>query len=106
VLGPVNGVTLSNNLYVAPNFKIAYDSAPVWIADSNLNSFRLISDNVWPMPNALAGGGGINKVGVYVSADKWEAYTQVKHDQFKDVTLATNYMVSLGGITAGANMAK
>jgi PKD repeat protein len=105
--GSVNGVTLCNNLYVAPNFCTnAYDAAPVWVADSNLNSFREISDNVWPMPNAMSGGSGINKVGAYVSATKWEAYSQVVHDQFKDVTLTTCYMVSLDGITAGADMAK
>src|SRR5256885_17256273 len=47
--GDVNGITLTNNLYVAPHLLAGpYATAPVYVADSDLSSFRLIKDNVWP----------------------------------------------------------
>ncbi|MEO6435307.1 MAG: hypothetical protein ABIP55_06045, partial [Tepidisphaeraceae bacterium] len=54
--------------------------------------------------------GGINFVGTRSNSDcyktpaEWEAYAQVKNDQYKDVVLSSDYLVSLGGITAGAHM--
>ena len=112
--GAVDGVTVTNNLYVAPKFVTgSYDSAPMQICNSDLTGFRDIRDNVWPMPTILQyADGGINYVGsssgtaAYKTPAEWEAYGQVQHDQFKDVTLVGSYMVSLGGITAGADMTK
>ncbi|MEA2709748.1 MAG: hypothetical protein QOF78_2349 [Phycisphaerales bacterium] len=112
--GAVEDVTVSNNLYVAPNFETgALDSAPMQIKTGDLSGFRTICDNVWPMPTILAyADGGINYVGTgadascYKTPAEWEAYGQVKHDQFQDVTLTSSYKVSLGGITAGASLKK
>jgi len=83
-------------------------SAPVQITNADLSGFRAISDNVWPMPTIDdAANGGINMVGQsYVTPTRWENYSQVQHDQYKDVTLTSSYMVSLGGVTAGADMKK
>ncbi len=104
----VDGFTLTNNVYIAPHLETgAYESAPVYVAAGDLNGFRLISDNVWPMPTIGASAhGGINIVGEYKTADQWEAYVQVKDDVFKDVTLGSTYTVSVDGVTAGAAMGK
>jgi hypothetical protein len=110
--GAVSGVTVSNNLYIAPNYVTGSAStAPLQILCGDLSGFRAISNNVWPMPTILNyADGGINWVGTagnsscYKTPAEWEAYNQVKGDQYKDVTLSTSYCVSLGGITAGANM--
>jgi hypothetical protein len=79
----------------------------------NLNSFRLISDNVWPAPtdgyNAKEGflyvsANGVNDHAGYKDAGEWNAYSQVQNDQFKDVILpGSSYQISLGGTTAGAD---
>jgi PKD repeat protein len=113
VSGPVDGVTVMNNLFVAPKFQTgAYDAAPIQILNGNLSGFRVICDNVWPSPTILQfADGGINFVGAvgssssYKTPTEWDAYSQVYHEQYKDVTLTSSYMVSLGGITAGADMA-
>jgi hypothetical protein len=83
------------------------------IRNGDLSGFRVISDNVWPMPTILAyADGGINFVGTksdsgsYKTPAEWEAYSQVRHDQYNDVTLSTSWKVSLGGITAGSSMKK
>jgi len=54
--------------------------------------------------------GGVNYVGssgsqaAYKTPAEWDAYAQVSHEQYKDVALGSSYMVSMGGITAGAEM--
>jgi hypothetical protein len=35
---------------------------------------------------------------------EWEAYTQVKNDQYKDVTLSATYKITVGSVIAGADM--
>lgn len=110
--GKIEAVSVSNNLYVAPQFTTgAAGAAPMQIKCGDLSGFRLISDNVWPMPTILSyADGGINYVGTagngscYKTPAEWEAYAQVKNDQYKDVTLSTSYKISLGGVTAGADM--
>jgi hypothetical protein len=110
--GKVEAVTVSNNLYVAPNYETGTDnSAPLQILYGDLSGFRTISDNVWPMPTIRSyADGGINYLGTagnsscYKTPEEWEAYSQVRNDQYQDVTLSTSYRISLGGITAGADM--
>jgi hypothetical protein len=113
--GRISGFTVTNNLYVAPNLVTGeYNAAPMEVETGDLSGFKVIADNVWPMPTiTISAGGGINFVGTssvvgnnYKTPEEWEALPQVKHDQYKDVTLSTSYMVSLGGITAGADMQK
>ncbi len=83
------------------------------VLDVDLSGFRLISNNVWPLPTILAyAEGGINYLGTkgdascYKTPAEWEAYKQVKNDQYKDVTLSTSWKISLGGITAGSSLKK
>jgi hypothetical protein len=110
--GAVDGVTVSNNLYVAPHFETgSYDAAPLQILCSDLSGFRVICDNIWPDATILQyADGGINYVGTnsgsscYKTPSEWEAYSQVRNDQYKDVVLTNCYLVSLGGTTAGAHM--
>ena len=111
--GAVDGVTLTNNLYVAPNLVTGnYDAAPLQILCSDLSGFRVISENIWPDPTILSwADGGIQLVGTGTSSSRyktpaeWDAYSQVKNELFKDVVLTSSYLVSLGGITAGAHLA-
>jgi hypothetical protein len=112
LLGPVDGITMTNNLYIAPNLKPGeFQAAAVTVCESDLSSFRLISDNVWPAAKGMAyAQGGINFIGKamqsagYQDPAEWEALPQVKHDQFKSYTIGSSYLVSLGGITAGADL--
>ena len=108
--GDATGITVTNNLYVAPNYVTGGtgSAAPLQIHDKDLSSFKLITDNVWPMPTfgALAKG-GINYVedsDGYKTPAEWDAFVQVKHDQYKDVALSSSYMIKLEGVSAGADM--
>ena len=52
--GAVDGLTVTNNLYVAPNLVTgSYATAPMDILNNDLTGFKLISDNVWPSPTIL-----------------------------------------------------
>jgi hypothetical protein len=58
--GRADGVTLVNNLYVAPNMRPgAYTAAPIYVTGSDLSSFRAVSGNVWSTatPYSYAEGG-------------------------------------------------
>jgi hypothetical protein len=108
--GNAKDITVTNNLYVAPNLKPgSYSSAAMNISCASLSSFRLISGNVWP--DALTSSGGANFIGTYgsdsyVTRSEWEAYTQVKGDVFRDVTLATTFGATVGGLVAGSPLAR
>jgi hypothetical protein len=112
--GAVDGVTVTNNLYVAPNLETgAYDAAPMHIGNNDLSGFRLIANNVWPAATILdAAHGGINYVGDdgntsgYKTPTQWENYSQVHDDAFKDVTLKDSYMINLNGEAVGSDMKK
>jgi hypothetical protein len=108
----VQNITMTNNLYVAPNLTTgSHSTAPVQIQNGDLSGFKLIANNVWPMPTILTyAQGGINFVGTqmnsggYKTPAEWDAYACVKNEQYHDCTLTTSYQVSLGGVTAGAAM--
>jgi hypothetical protein len=110
----VAGVTITNNLYVAPNLTTGeHYAAPIQINNKDLAGFRLIANNVWPEPTILdSANGGINYVGDgngnngYKTPAEWEAYNVVHNDQYKDVKLGDTYKITLGGITAGASLKK
>jgi len=110
--GKVEAITVSNNLYVAPNYETgSSNTAPMQILCGDLSGFRTISDNVWPLPTITTyADGGINYVGTgnnsscYKTPAEWEAYAQVKNDQYKDVTLSTAYKITVGSVIAGADM--
>jgi len=97
--GPVDGISLVNNLYVAPKLITGSNgSAPVFVFDSDLSSFSTISGNVWPAPTILQyANGGINYVwptwsntSGYKSPAAWNAYGVVGTDYFSDVSFNTS----------------
>ncbi len=108
-----SGITMTHNLYIAPNLAVQAGNGALEIMSGNLNSFRLISDNVWPAPSdgynvhegfLYVSANGVNDHAGYKSPEEWEAYSQVENDQFKDVILPrSSYQISLGGTTAGAD---
>ena len=112
VNGAVSGFTVTDNMYVAPNFVTGnFQSAPIQIKNKDLTGFTLIAGNVWPAPTILANAnGGINYVGDagtnagYKTQADWENYAQVKDDQFQDVTLSSSYELSVNGALVGADM--
>ncbi len=112
VKGNVNGITLENNLYVAPNLVTgSWGSAPVYVADGNMNSFRIVKDNVWPAINATTWAeGGSNFIGTsmvasgYQTANEWESWSQVEHDLFQSVYLSKSGQMVISGMTVGANV--
>ncbi|MCS7033752.1 MAG: PKD domain-containing protein [Phycisphaerae bacterium] len=110
----VNGISLVNNLYVAPNLQPgAFEAAPVFVKASNLSSFRIISNNVWAKGQPLAyAQGGMNYVWSswsnpegYRTPEEWNALPQVGTDIFADVPLSSGYAPSASSIAARAGRA-
>ncbi|HUB26805.1 MAG TPA: PKD domain-containing protein [Tepidisphaeraceae bacterium] len=105
--GPANGITLTNNLYVAPNLVFGDNgSTPVYVSTSDgLSSFSQISGNVWPVNTSSSEvSGDENFVGPiwlnsYVSAQQWNSQPQVEGDLFENVTLPSDYQDELTQFT-------
>jgi len=103
-------VTLSDNLYVAPNLMYGYnDTAPLWLIMTDLSGFASITGNIWPAPNNLIDSGVVNYLygnttpSGYLSPQQWDSLAGVTNDQFSDQAPATgSYSLTLNGITAGA----
>ncbi|HSV15887.1 MAG TPA: right-handed parallel beta-helix repeat-containing protein [Tepidisphaeraceae bacterium] len=103
--GHVNGITLSNNLFVAPNLKPgSHGSSAVGIDETDLASFSEISHNVWPDPGSEKGmciigtgksGGGL------VSAQQWSSFSVVKQDRFANVTVDDRGVPQAGSAAEG-----
>ncbi|HEX8521002.1 MAG TPA: PKD domain-containing protein [Tepidisphaeraceae bacterium] len=111
--GEATDVTVTNNLYVAPNLVTGqWGAAPVYVTDNDLSSFRVIKDNVWPAVNAITWAeGGSNFIGTsmvaggYRTPAEWESWSQVEHDQFQNVGLAGKWaQQNVNGTVAGAYM--
>ncbi|HQY87237.1 MAG TPA: hypothetical protein PK402_01175, partial [Tepidisphaeraceae bacterium] len=103
----IDGLTLTSNLYVAPNLIPGqYNSAPVFVSDSDLSGFKKITNNLWPTGmNAIPWiQGGVNFVGTSMTPDnwldggEWNALDKVGEDFFQDVTLSSR---SVHTITIG-----
>jgi hypothetical protein len=108
--GPVAGITLTNNLYVAPNITPGVGTTSgVYVNGNSLSSFREISGNVWPTahPNSYAQG-GVNFVGAsmsssgYRDAAEWNALPQVGDDTFESATVDGTYSLVIGDQTVGS----
>jgi PKD repeat protein len=104
------GVTLANNLYVAPNlFAGAGATASVYVEDSGLGSFKFIGNNVWANAKSnLWAEGGQNYVwpswsnsSGYRSASEWNGLSGVATDHFSDVSINDNY--APGGSSTAAS---
>ncbi|HTL28569.1 MAG TPA: PKD domain-containing protein, partial [Tepidisphaeraceae bacterium] len=109
VQGDVNGIDLVNNLYVAPNLQPGGNrAAPVYVNDDNLNSFKIITNNVWSVGSILSyAQGGINYIWPswsdargYQTPTEWNAWSQVGSDIFSKVTLS-GYTPSSAASSAG-----
>ena len=88
--GKVDGITLRNNLYIAPKLSLKDDlSAPVFVDDQSLDSFREISHNLWPDLKGFVGVNYVKGLGGYISEDKWLGESKVKDDRFETLPLPT-----------------
>jgi PKD repeat protein len=111
--GWATGITLTNNLWVAPNIKLGSNgTAPVYVNYASLGGFTLIGDNVWPDPVSAGtwAQGGINFVGSswassgYQTPAEWNAQPAVEADTFENVTLDGSYQITAASQVAGAPM--
>jgi hypothetical protein len=102
--GAAQGISVVNNLYIAPHLLTgAGGAAPVFVYDSDLSSFDKITNNVWAMPtiNQYAEG-GINYVwpvwsnpSGYKTPAEWNAMNVVGTDYFEDIGMnSTTYAPS------------
>jgi hypothetical protein len=91
------GVTLANNLYVAPNLTTGSGaSASVYVHGDDLSSFKSIGNNVWAKAESnLWAQGGQNYVwpswsnaSGYRDAGEWNGMSQVGTDYFSDVSIS------------------
>jgi len=92
-------ITLVNNLYTAPNLVTGgWQSAAVYVNDTNLGSFKTISNNNWDIRNMSSGtSGGIfyvfsywSNMEGYKSPSEWAAYSETGTEFFERVTLSAN----------------
>src|SRR6185295_9181903 len=97
--------------FVAPNITPGVGQAGgMFVADSDLSSFRLIDGNIWPIANPTRyAQGGVNFVGAAMSAacycdpGEWNNLPQVGEDSFSNVpTDVQSYSLSVNGRVAGS----
>ena len=106
-------VTLTNNLYAAPNLHNGVDtSSAVYVHAGDLRAFGLIDGNIWPIASGFNGAapGAVTYIAGsafptgYLNADQWNAMAQVRTDLFEDISvIGTNYQATANGVTAGAS---
>ena len=90
VTGKVDGITLLNNLYIAPKLKLEDDfSAPVFVDDTGLGSFRQIAGNIWPDLTGFKGVNYVKGMGGYITEDQWKQSPTVKDDRFEKLPVPT-----------------
>jgi hypothetical protein len=104
--GAASGISVANNLYLAPNLITGTSgAAPVFVYDDNLSSFTKISNNVWPMPSITKyAEGGINYVWPnwsnatgYKTPAEWNSISQVGTDYFEDLSYSSTTFTPTGG---------
>jgi hypothetical protein len=111
---PAGVITVTNNLFAAPNLQPGDNFATsVMIKANTANAVALFNDNVWaattPMNNYYHVG-SVNYISpgldafAFVDANEWNAMPNVGTDVFKsvNVTLGGNLTVAVNGTTAGA----
>ncbi|HEY8747747.1 MAG TPA: PKD domain-containing protein [Tepidisphaeraceae bacterium] len=106
-------VTLTNNLYAAPNLKAGVDTtSAVYVHASDLRAFSQIDGNIWPAASGANSAlpGAVNYIlgssfpTGYVTGDQWNALAQVRADLFEDISVTgSNYQITSNGVTAGAS---
>ncbi len=123
VQGWVDGITLTNNLFIAPHLQVGNQhSAAVFVANADLSCFTRIANNVYPSAvDTAVPGGGVNWVNAslygsdgYVSAATWLDYSEVSGDTLQAATVsdldAGSYQLkasmSPGGMRIGSDLAR
>ncbi len=93
-------ISVLGNVYSANRLKIGlYDSAGLYVADSNLNAFTKISGNVWPDGSEGTSyvQNGVNFVGNGQSGwqdpTEWLSFAKVSDESFRDVYVNANYEI-------------
>jgi PKD repeat protein len=97
-----NSLTVQNNLWIAPKLLPGTGgSAAIFVIEKSTAMFKLVSNNVWPMPsvfNPYAAGGMIYfwtswapPSGYYTPA-AWNALAQVYNDRFSQIPVTNGYM--------------
>ncbi len=113
VEGPVNGINLVNNLYLARNLLTGPEGAsPVFVLQNDLSSFRTITNNVWCSPHIDSyAQGGINYVYSYWSnsqgyrtPSEWSAFGQVGTDYYENPSYSSSMTPSSSSKTATAGI--
>jgi hypothetical protein len=111
--GLATGITVTNNLFIAPNLQLGKSAAaPVYVGMNNLSAFRQISGNIWPDAQGLKlTNGGVNYIGAswgqnnaYQSVESWENYDVVQGDQFINVDEKSLDSLKIGPDTAGSTI--
>jgi hypothetical protein len=111
VNGKVDGITLLNNLYIAPNMKPgAYTAAPIYVTGSDLSSFRKISGNVWSTATPFDyAQGGFNYVYSYWSNSagyrtpaEWNNLGPVLTDFFSNTAISLSSFAPSSSSTAAS----
>ena len=98
VWGHVEGIEMTNNLFVATHLKVGANGASaVNIAQADLSSFTAISHNVWPVECMLN-----NRV---IARADWGKLPQVSQDQFATVALDDKGTPSAGSVVDGTGAA-
>lgn len=105
------GITLMNNLLVAPHLITGgFSTAPVFVTEKDLSSFIYIGHNVWQLPASIYkfANGGINIVnpsapnGGYRTAAQWNAFPQVHGDIFSTTSINSSLAPSSSSMAATA----
>jgi PKD repeat protein len=113
--GSKGAITLKNNLWLVPKFVAAGSGgAPVYVAGSNLDVFKEISNNVWPKPVSYNkyGEGGMFYVWPKWSASagfkdpkEWDAYAQVWAEEYENPSYNSLLMPARGTVASSAGEA-
>ena len=95
--GPdAGGVLIANNLFVCPNLVTGENrSAILFILDDDLDSFKRISDNVWPQPTQFKWVddgyhylcGGWSHADGYLNIVEWAALDRTSNDVYVNIVL-------------------
>ena len=114
--GTRGAITFKNNLWIAPNFVAATrGSAPVFVYANNLDMFREISNNVYPMPVSFGryGEGGLQYVWSfwsdrrgYKDFDEWDAYSNVHDEMYANTSVTSDLMPRRGTLASNAGVAQ
>jgi PKD repeat protein len=113
--GHATNITLTNNLFIAPNLKLdGSDGFAVDVTDKDLSAFKTIQQNVWPSLAGTSRQDGVNYVGGenlaaggFKSPIEWENLPQVKGDIYRNVAPNNDgYEIRIGGFRAGSSLQK